>query len=134
MGSDLYSHWLRKACRDHVLQVSAGVTQIFELPSSHDINRLSWLLHDEVSLALQEEVARDFLAEPCGCRSFAGHQLAMVCPTVPELLSVGRRVLYSNLSSTGHVIDFSERSHAQLRRVILPMARLRTSWRLPIGC
>jgi hypothetical protein len=85
LGGDLGNAEVRRASRKHLLQLSAGLTEIFELRLSQAPYRLAWLAYDEIQTEAKREIAKEFIAGPTDCASYWCRQLKVLCPTVEDL-------------------------------------------------
>ena len=116
VGLDASSLPFRMASRRHILQISAGVTQVFELRMSaaSGPHRLAWLCYDVVSLEVKEAIVRKLFKYPDECLPFMVLCLRKLYPSEALFLQKAPATLLVWLE-VAHSIDFSERAHAQMR-------------------
>ena len=116
LGIDTGTAAFRMSRRRHNLQVSAGVTQVFELRmgASSGPHMLAWLCYDFVSLAVKRQIVHTLFAYPVECLPFMVFCLVKLYPTEAMFLNKAPATLLVWLQSF-HSIDFSERAHAQMR-------------------
>jgi hypothetical protein len=109
----------RLASRKVLLQLSAALTEYFELRMETVPYRLTWLQHEEVTEAAKSEVAEQFFKLQQGCLPLFCRRLRDAF-TSPEALKTRAVDIIKCWSEGTFVsIDFSERSHAQFRHAIL---------------
>jgi len=118
LGGDLNDAKLRLSARRSVLQLAAGLQEVFELRLSQPPYRLGWLCIDGVSRVQKEQVVADFFAEPSACQSYMCRRLREMYPTEGAFLDGAPLALQTWLRCTPTAIDFSERAHAQMRHDI----------------
>lgn len=116
LGVDATAEQFPRSARRHILQVSAGVTQVFELrmASGSGPHRLAWLCYEVVSLEEKRDVVRKLFTYPAECLPFMVFCLRKLYPTEAMFLQKAPATLRVWLESF-HSIDFSERAHAQMR-------------------
>ena len=96
LGGEFGNAEVRRASRKHLLQLSAGLTEIFELRLSQAPYRLAWLVYDEIQTEAKREIAKEFIAGPTECASYWCRQLKVLCPTVEDLQRTKRKKKYAN--------------------------------------
>lgn len=115
VGADIGRQAVRRFARRQILQLSAGIMQVFELRMSGDVYRACWLSFDDLPQEVQIDALRTLYDEPPDCHSFFLFQLRQAYTSPAELARAGPTVLRAWLHSTETSIDFSERVHAQFR-------------------
>ena len=117
LGADLNDQGVRMAARKALLQLSAGLAEVFEFRLATGIYRLLWLTFSDVTDAAKRTVACDFFAESRAreCDSSMCRHLRLHYPSVEELLGKGPAFLKAFEESVQLTIDFSERTHGQMR-------------------
>lgn len=120
VGEDFADDGLRKIARREVLQLAAGVHEMFSSRMSVEPCRLGWLALDCVSPSLKRSVARQFLQVPEPCLSFFCKQLRRLCPTEEKMLAMAPAIVRAWMLSAVLAVDACERAHSQLRRDLAP--------------
>ena len=118
VGAHLEDLEVKLVVRRTILQLSVGLEQLFALRMNQGIYRLGWMVFSDIARNIIVDMLTTFFASPRECQSFAAVQLAKLYPTVAAMLKHGPAVLRTILEVTPTSIDFSERSHNQLRQDI----------------
>lgn len=116
VGADLCMLEVKLYARKHILQLAAGVTQYFDMRMSEGVYRLSWTMFDDIPKEWTLDMLNKLFATPKGCRSFAVSQLVQMFPSIPMMMAKAPPIVRLLLETTATSIDFSERSHNQLRQ------------------
>lgn len=106
----------RLLCRKQLLQISAGLLDVFELKMAGPPYNLTWCAHDKVDKRTKREIVDDFFRIPEECLPFLCVQLRRQYPTPDAMLLAAPLVLQALSQSCPIAIDFSERCHAAMRR------------------
>lgn len=114
-GCDYGDVWLRLAARRALLQLSAAMTDFFEMRMEKPPYRLCWILCDEVPEAARRRVVNDFYREPAGCLPLLCLRLRQAFASPEAFLAGAGEALRCWSQGTFASIDFSERSHSQFR-------------------
>ena len=105
----------RDYCRVLLLQLPAGVVDVFELRLSGPPYRQMYMCFDDIPIETRTAVAVHVQREPLDCLPFACRRLLHVCPSTRDLLTTGAQILRALGLGTFPAIDFTERSHAAMR-------------------
>ena len=116
VGADMYDQVVKRFARRQILQLAAGITQIFELRMSDDVYRASWLAFGDLPDDVKLNMVRTLYQKPPECHSYMLFHIRRAYPTAASLSKAGPVVFRAWLESTETSIDFSERAHAQFRR------------------
>ena len=116
VGKELESAEVKAYARKHLLQLSAGIDQIFELRFSHGVYRLGWMIFDDIPNEKVVGMLTSFFESPVECLFFAASQMVRLYPTMAAMSVHGPAVLKALFEVTPTSIGFSERSHNQLRQ------------------
>lgn len=126
-GGDLNSVPLGAWARRQVILLSSGVFDHFDLRFCRPPYCLSKLVDPAVSPADRLEHARLFLRLPRHCMSVFCTRLVELFPSAESLVHQGGPVIEAWLLSTPVCIDYTERSHAQMRSDLRSSGRARST-------
>ena len=121
LQGDFAADAIRKAARKEVLQITCGMFEMFVLRMSEVPYKLAWLTLDVVDADLQtkRKIVKEFFGTPVACLPFFCRRLREVFTTEADMLVKAPGTLRTWLLGSVVAIDFSERSHAQLRRDLM---------------
>ena len=114
-GGDFDSPALALWARRQVLFLMAGVFRHFDSKMCHSPYTFAKLVDPGVSPASRRQVAEAFLQVPEHCLSVLCKRMRARGPSVEALVHEGGAVVEAWLRSAPAAIDFTERSHAQMR-------------------
>ena len=86
--SELHRAEVKLSARRHLLQLSAGMFDVFELRLQHVPYRLGWLCYDDISFETKADIVREFRSvnedscRPCADGSECSSRLPTACCTV----------------------------------------------------
>lgn len=115
VATDFDSREVRLAARRQGLHLSCGLFELFELRLSRPPYSLLRLCCPGVSADDRDAAATSFLAENIECLPLLCSRLRAQCPSKAALLENAPALLRSLGMCTMTAIDFTERSHAQVR-------------------
>lgn len=114
-GIDFGDQKVRMEARRHILQLSAGMLHVFELRYAGWPHQLAWLTFPESTPLVKQTVFRAFRRHSKDCLDSFSRSLMNLCADEVGISTKGMLVISSWLASSVS-IDFSERTHAALRR------------------
>ena len=74
------------------------------------------MYYDDISREVKQAVVEGFYSAPVDCMTFACRRLREIYPSVPDFVDKAPLALRVLMEYTFTSIDFSERSHSQMRR------------------
>ena len=126
LGGDFANTDAKLWARAQTLQLCSGLFDFFEIMMCSPPHNLLRLTDDAVPTERKRAAAAEFLLCPEHCLSLFSLRLREKCPTVPSLLNHGAQILRSWGQSSFVAIDFSERSHGQMRTDLSSSGRSRS--------
>lgn len=114
LGGELRNPDCRLAARRALLQLSAGVTDVFELRMAKPPYTLLRALSHDVPAQAKDQAIADFMNELVECMPLFCRRLRSMFPSVAQLSAELGHILAA-WSESFVSIDFSERSHAAFR-------------------
>ena len=118
LGGELHRAEVKLSARRHLLQLSAGMFDVFELRLQHVPHRLGWLCYDDISFETKADIVREFRSVNEDCLPAMCRRLRVLFPTADSLLYRAPLVIQAWMLSTFTAIDMSERAHASMRQDI----------------
>ena len=118
-GANMTDHHIRKTARKHLLQSSSGVLDIFELRLSSPLYGLGVLALPDMSQQEKHQAVHEFFTEDPRCLGYMAARLRETYPTTNEMLEKGPLAMVGFVEAAPIAIDFSERSHGQMRHDLI---------------
>ena len=81
MGGDFEEEEVRRFARQHILQLSVGILEVFELRMSQAPYTLGWTTFRDVGAETKLHVVENFFATPTECLSFMSSRLRALYPS-----------------------------------------------------
>ena len=106
---------VKKWARAQIIQLVAGLVDVFEIRYSRPPWSLLRFIDPAVPVEEQERVFQDAVDMPEHCRPLFLKRLLQQCPTMHAMRNRGVHILRSLNEGSGISVDFSERSHGQMR-------------------
>lgn len=127
LGADMTDEKIKLWARAALLQLSAGLVDVFELRFSSPPYTAIHLGDDSVPLEERQAIAQELLEVLEHCKSLFLRRLLALCPTVPSLLHLGSHIARAWGQGSPLAIDYSERAHGAMRQDMRSFGRSRSA-------